>query len=81
VSRIVECYSGVEYADRPTAFFWRLKRHVVDRICSRALTPDGDRFEVLDDRGEAFILSYNRLHDIWLVKPGFLPHPEPSKKT
>jgi hypothetical protein len=81
VKRIVECYSGIAYADRPTAFFWRRERRMVDRIRSRARTPDGERFDVLDGRGDAFILSYNRLHDTWQVEPASFSRPAAAEKT
>jgi hypothetical protein len=67
--RAVECHSGIEYAERPTAFRWQRERRMVERIVSEQVLPDGKRFVVADDRGDCFTLTYESLPDRWRVKP------------
>jgi hypothetical protein len=69
MSDIVECYSGLEYAERPVAFVWQDERRSVCRICAQARTPEGNRFTVVDERGERFILSCDSHHQEWHVIP------------
>jgi hypothetical protein len=70
VTRIVECYSGVAYDERPEAFLWEGERRKVDRVVAASRTPAGKRFDVMDDRSEHFILTYDSLPDQWRVIPG-----------
>lgn len=65
----VECYSGIEYAERPAAFRWRRDRRTVARVITEERTPAGKRFLVVDDRADQFILSYESLPDRWRVEP------------
>jgi hypothetical protein len=67
--RTVECYSGVAYADRPTAFRWRRERRAVERVLAAGTTPAGKTFVVVDDREETFLLTYDSRPDRWRVEP------------
>jgi hypothetical protein len=69
VIRAVECYSGIEYAERPAAFRWQRERRAVTRVITEERTPAGKRFLVLDDRTERFILTYESLPDRWSIEP------------
>jgi hypothetical protein len=65
----VECYSGVEYAERPRKFLWRGKWRTVDRIQAERRTPEGKQFEVQDEEQEKFILAYETGRDTWTIHP------------
>lgn len=69
MSEAVECYSGVEYAERPVAFFWQAERRTVRRICAETRTPTGKRFTVVDEKEERFLLTYDSSRQEWLVTP------------
>lgn len=65
----MECYSGVEYAQRPVRFFWRGAMRTVGRICAERRIPEGKQFEVLDEDQGRFLLTYERARDLWTVRP------------
>jgi len=67
--RTVECYSGIAYADRPTAFRWRGVRRAVERVLAAGTTPAGKTFVVEDERGEVFLFAYESRPDRWRVEP------------
>jgi hypothetical protein len=65
----VECYSGVEYAQRPMRFFWQGVWRRVERICVERRIPEGKQFVVEDmDRGR-FLLTYETTRDLWTIRP------------
>ena len=64
---LVECHSGSEYAERPTALHWGGRRLEVVEILSSWRIPDGKCFLVRTDDGQAFELIYNELEDAWSV--------------
>ncbi len=80
MNETVECYSGIEYPERPTAFLWQAERRTVSRIAAEARTTEGKRFEVVDERGERFTLSYDTGSGRWLVTPRGRPTGEDESK-
>ena len=64
----VECYSGVEYAQRPVRFSWRGRRRAVLRICAERRMPEGKQFDVVDEEGGKFLLTYEVARDRWTVR-------------
>jgi hypothetical protein len=65
----VECYSGVEYPERPRKFLWRGEWRTVERILVERRIPEGKQFEVLDDSQGKFLLTYESGRDAWIVRP------------
>jgi hypothetical protein len=65
----VECYSGVEYAQRPMRFVWQGAVRTVARICAERRIPEGKQFEVLDEDRGRFLLTYESARDLWSVRP------------
>ena len=64
---VVECHSGYTYAERPRAFLWEGRRHVVVAIESEGRTPAGRRFVVRTSDGDIFELVYVEREDLWEV--------------
>jgi hypothetical protein len=62
----VECYSGSEYANRPTAIFYNGKRQAISRVLTEEYTPDGKRFQVVLEDGRPLVLEYCELTDTWM---------------
>jgi hypothetical protein len=62
----VECYSGSEYANRPTAIIYNEKRQTISRVLSEEYTPDGKRFHVVLEDGRHLVLEYLELTDTWM---------------
>jgi hypothetical protein len=69
VEKIVECYSGVEYAEQPRRFRWEGGWRTVGRILAECRTEDGKQFDLLDDTGERFRLAYQARADCWSIRP------------
>ena len=67
MTRRVECYSGVEYAERPTAFEWEGRRLEVETVLAQWRTPEGRRFRVRVRDGQTFELTYVKSHDEWQI--------------
>jgi hypothetical protein len=65
----VMCYSGVEYAERPRAFFWQGILHKVVKIQARWLTPDGKFFLVRTSSNQLYNLFYNPASNAWEISP------------
>jgi hypothetical protein len=65
----VECYSGMEYAERPLRFLWQEEWRGIRRIVAERRTVDGKEFDVLDERNEKFLLVYGFAADRWKVIP------------
>jgi hypothetical protein len=62
----VECYSGSEYASRPTAIFYNGQRMIISRVLSEEYTPDSKRFQVVLEDGRPLMLEYRELTDTWM---------------
>lgn len=63
----VECYSGAEYGEYPTAFQWEDVRLPVDQILAEWRTPAGKCFRVRAADGRTFDLAYDELGEGWCV--------------
>jgi hypothetical protein len=70
VDDLVECYSGVEYAQRPVRFFWQGLWRTVGRICAERRIPAGKQFEILDGERGKFLLTYETARERWTIQPG-----------
>lgn len=68
MSDIVECHSGYEYADRPTAFYWQEQRWEVIEILARWRTPEGKHFRVNTQHNQIFEILYVDSEDAWQIK-------------
>ena len=66
---MVECYSGVEYAERPRKFFWEGTWRTVSRIIAERRLPEGKQFVVEDGHGEQFVLTYAFDREQWTIRP------------
>lgn len=64
---IVECHSGYEYAERPTALRWEGERLEIVEIIARWRIPGGKRFRVRTADDQVFELFYGELYDEWRV--------------
>jgi hypothetical protein len=64
---LVECYSGVEYAEYPTAFQWEEMRLSVEEVLADWRTPQGKSFRVRAANGRIFDLVYDEISDEWIV--------------
>lgn len=65
--RLVECYSGATYAERPVAVHWQGQRLVVEQVLRSWRTPQGPGFDVVVADGRKFHLSYDEPSDTWHV--------------
>jgi hypothetical protein len=63
----VECHSGYEYAERPTALYWEGDRLEVAEILDRWRIPGAHCFRVRTGDGQVFELFYGELYDEWRV--------------
>lgn len=64
---IVECYSGIAYAERPIAIHWQGERLEVAEIEARWRIPGGRRFRVRTADNRLFELFYGELYDEWRI--------------
>jgi hypothetical protein len=64
----VECYSGLEYAERPIALYWNDERLEIETIEAEWRTPDGKKFRVRTTDGQVFELMYVELLDKWRIQ-------------
>jgi hypothetical protein len=62
----VECYSGVEYAERPTAITWQGQRLAVEQVLQRWREPGIKCFRV-QAGGQLFELRYAEHTGEWQV--------------
>jgi hypothetical protein len=69
VPDMVECYSGVEYAERPRKFLWQGSWRAVGRICAQRRVPEGKQFVVEDEERGTFVLTYESERDLWTIRP------------
>ena len=63
----VECHSGYEYAERPTALRWEGERLEVEEILDRWRIPGAHCFRVRTTDGQVFELFNGELYDEWRV--------------
>jgi hypothetical protein len=68
VKRLVECYSGSQYAERPLALWWQGQRLSVTAVLERWRSPDATGFCVRTDLGSMFELTYAELKDEWNIR-------------
>jgi hypothetical protein len=66
---LVECHSGYEYAQRPTALRWQGERLEVEAVEAEWRIPGGRRFRVRTRNGLVFELFYGELYDEWRITP------------
>jgi hypothetical protein len=64
---IVECHSGYEYAERPTAVWWENERLEVAEVEATWRISGGKKFRVRVVDGRVFELLYVELYDEWRV--------------
>jgi putative sterol carrier protein len=65
---LVECHSGYEYAERPTAFWVEDVRHEVSRIVKEWNDPNGKHFLVENETGDLYQLDHLSETSDWLVQ-------------
>ena len=63
----VECHSGYEYAERPTALRWEGQRLEIDAILAQWRISGGKCFRVKVSDGRVFELFYGELYDEWRI--------------
>ncbi len=64
---IVECHSGFEYAERPTALHWQGQRLEIVEIEAQWRIPGGRCFRVRTAGERKFELFYGELYDEWRI--------------
>lgn len=67
MNRIVECYSGSEYAERPTALTWQGVRLEIAEILKRWRQPGERCFRVRTQDDRLFELIYVESLDQWRI--------------
>lgn len=65
----VECYSGSQYAERPTALTWEGERLEITAIVKRWRRPEERCFRVRTRDQRLFDLFYNEALDQWRINP------------
>jgi hypothetical protein len=63
----VECYSGVEYPERPTAISYQGQRLEIAQVIQTWRVPEGKRFRVQTADMQVFELVYKESEDEWLI--------------
>ena len=63
----VECHSGYEYAERPTAVWWEDERLEVAEVEATWRISGGKKFRVRVVDGRVFELLYVELYDEWRI--------------
>jgi len=64
---LVECHSGSEYAERPTALRWDGQRLEITEILAQWRIPGGKCFRVQVQDERIFELFYGELYDEWRI--------------
>jgi hypothetical protein len=64
---VVECYSGVRFAERPLAFRFSDRRHVVEEVIKSWKGPSLLNFVVRTKGGGSFQLTYHESCDKWTI--------------
>jgi hypothetical protein len=67
MSAEVECYSGLEYAERPLRFRWQEEWREIRRIIAERRTVHGKEFDISDERNEKVLLIYDAAAEDWKV--------------
>ena len=67
MSGSVECHSGYDYAERPTAFYWQGVRLQVAEIIRRWREPGQKCFQVYTEDKQIFDIRYEESEDLWLI--------------
>ncbi len=67
MAETVECHSGFEYAERPTALRWEGERLEIEAVLADWRIPGGKRFRVRTVGGQVFELFYGELYDEWRI--------------
>jgi hypothetical protein len=70
----VECYSGMEYAERPERIFRQGEWLRIREIRAERRLPGGKEFEVETEDGDAYSLTYDSGADRWTVRPAARRH-------
>lgn len=65
---LVECYSGSEYAERPTAVHWNGQRLEIEEVEQQVRTPQGKVFWVRCLGGDRFKVEYDLREDRWIIE-------------
>ena len=66
---LVECHSGYEYAERPTALRWEGQRLEIVEIQDQWRIPGAHCFRVRTSDERTFELFYGELYDEWRINP------------
>jgi hypothetical protein len=64
----VLCYSGNEYAERPTALRWQGQRLEITTLLAIWRTPEGKAFRVVTQDNQEFELFYDEQSDTWFIQ-------------
>ena len=67
--KIVECYAGYRYPERPRVLLWEGERVEVEEVERQWRTPSGPTFRVHTSDGRRFALTYDEIADTWNVQP------------
>ncbi len=67
--KLVECHSGCEYAERPTALHWRNEWLEIEAVEQQWRTPEGKQFRVRTASGAVFELVYHEQSGVWRISP------------
>jgi hypothetical protein len=65
---LVECHSGYEYAERPTALYWQEQRLVITEVLESRQIPEGKTFRVKTQNDQIFELTYIETLDEWHIQ-------------
>ena len=63
--RLVDCYAGSSYPDRPLAFTWKGQKRQVAEVEKEWREPGMRVFVVKDTSGGRFQLAYEEQTDMW----------------
>ncbi|HEX9617883.1 MAG TPA: hypothetical protein VGA03_10745 [Anaerolineales bacterium] len=69
MAELVECHSGSEYAERPTALYWQGQRLEIEAVQRRWRTPAARCFRVRTVQDQIFELCYEEHSDRWQITP------------
>ena len=64
---LVECHSGSEYAEQPTALQWEGQRLEIKAVLAQWRTPEGKCFRVRAAGGREFELFYGERSAEWRI--------------